>query len=105
MTTTTPRTYQYIRALVKRANAASSVQHMVRNHAEKMEFEKKYAAEIAEAWTILEASANKGCIRLFLRDHPVFQRSEIQAYFGSKGFGFSDNSMEWWHEPKEAELR
>jgi hypothetical protein len=99
------RTYTYIRALVKKANAASSVQHMIRNHEASIKFEKDHAEELAEAWKILENAANRGCIRLFTRDHPVFQKTHIQSHFAGKGFSFTDNSMEWWYEPKEKELR
>jgi hypothetical protein len=78
---------------------------MIRNHQQSLAFEKEHAKDIAEAWTIVEAAANKGAIRLFIRDHPVFQKTPIQSHFASKGFSFTDNSMEWWYEPKEKELR
>ena len=100
-----PRTYNYIRALVKRANAASSVDIMLRNAAQKEAFEAKHAAQIAEAWRVLEELANKGCIRTWVRDHPVLQQSEIQAYLASKGFSVTGDTVEWWFEPKECELR
>ena len=102
---TTPRNYAYIRALVKRANAASSVQVMIRNNAQKIEFETKHAAQIAEAWRVLEEQANKGSIRTWIRDHPVLQQGEIQSYLASKGFSVSNDTVEWWHEPKEPQLR
>jgi hypothetical protein len=101
----TLRTYNYIRALVKRSNAANAVVYMKRNAEAAAAFEQKHAAELEEGWKIVEDAANRGCIRLFTRDHPVFQKSEIQCHFASKGFSFTDNSMEWWHEPKEKELR
>jgi len=101
----TPRTYEYIRALVKRANAASSVQHMIKNHQGRLAFEKKHAEEIAAGWKILEEQASRGAIRLFFHEHPLFEKPEIQTYFQSKGFSFSEKTVEWWYEKKEVELR
>lgn len=95
------RTYSYIRALVKKANAVSSVEHMIQREAESIKFEKENAKELAEAWSIVETHANKGCIRLFTRNHAVLQKAPIQGYFAARGFSFTDTSMEWWEEEKK----
>jgi hypothetical protein len=99
------RSYTYIRAVVKRANAVSAVERIKRGEEAAAAFEREHAGELAEAWGIVEAAASRGCIRLFLREHPVFQKREIQLYFVGKGFSFSESTMEWWHEEKEKELR
>lgn len=100
---TSPRTYAYIQALVKRGQAMRAVERMQQHSEAKATFEKGYAKEIAEAWSIIESAADRGAIRVFVRDHPVLQKPEIQNYFASKGFCWSnhtstDGCLEWYRE-------
>jgi hypothetical protein len=101
----TPRTYAYIQALVKRGEAARSVERMKKFAAEAVAFEKRYEKELTEAWSIVEAAADRGAIRVFARDHPVFQNQAIQSYFVARGFSWSNSgkegSLEWWAREPE----
>jgi anti-sigma regulatory factor (Ser/Thr protein kinase) len=100
-----PRTYTYIQAIVKRGEAARSVERMKKAAFESATFDVKYAKELSEAWTIVEAAAERGAIRVFARDHPVFKNPAIQSYFVTRGFGWSDTSeggsLEWWAREPE----
>jgi hypothetical protein len=105
-----PRTYSYIQALLKRGTAARAVEYMRRDAAYAAEFDVKYAKELVEAWAIVESAADRGAVRIFARDHLVFQNKAIQNYFVARGFGWNSGhgeggALEWWFEPKDREMK
>ncbi len=101
---TSPRTYAYIQALLKRGEAVRAVERMQKHALDSATFEQVWEKELREAWYIVETAADKGAVRIFERNHPVFKHRPIQTYFISKGFGWADTSeggtLEWFHKPE-----